>query len=377
MTTQAGRPQSPAAAGQARAGHGAPGRAAARGRPATAGTAGHSTGPGGAPRPEPAPAGAPGATGTWPARPRPGRLLQPPGPADDTPQRWSAQLARTTGPIPQTYYDLAFGDGRLQVMLTEAPAAGQGRAGPAGSGTSSSSPARTPGSRARCLAARGPRQYRPVRAGAADPRRRRPAGGRDPAGGRRPGRRDPRGRRTGSRPDQSSRPPPRSAPIREGAEREAAEIKQQAAAQVAAIREAAEREIAELRATVLALSDELRGWPRTSRKISPARSACRVPAPAGWPAHPRHPCSAAVRGGRQAVSRGRGRRPAGASRPGPARAASPPGQASPPSEASPWLARPPAEDRRPGDQGASAQRHAPDGGRHGRADHHRDPVRGR
>src|SRR5262245_18647045 len=42
-------------------------------------------------------------------------------PADDTPQRWSAQLARNTGPIPQTYYDLAFGDGRLQVVLTEPP----------------------------------------------------------------------------------------------------------------------------------------------------------------------------------------------------------------------------------------------------------------
>jgi hypothetical protein len=47
-------------------------------------------------------------------------------PADDTPQRWSAQLARNTGPIPQTYYDLAFGDGRLQVVLTETPDGGPG-----------------------------------------------------------------------------------------------------------------------------------------------------------------------------------------------------------------------------------------------------------
>src|SRR4029077_16202052 len=38
-----------------------------------------------------------------------------------------------TGPIPQTYYDLAFGDGRLQVVLTEAPGADMGWAGGPGS----------------------------------------------------------------------------------------------------------------------------------------------------------------------------------------------------------------------------------------------------
>jgi hypothetical protein len=39
--------------------------------------------------------------------------------------RWSAQLARTQDTATQTYYELAFGDGRLQVMLTEPPAASQ------------------------------------------------------------------------------------------------------------------------------------------------------------------------------------------------------------------------------------------------------------
>ena len=57
------------------------------------------------------------------------------GSAGETPQRWSAHLARTTGPIPQTYYDLDFGDGRLQVMLTETPGADPGWApGPGGRG---------------------------------------------------------------------------------------------------------------------------------------------------------------------------------------------------------------------------------------------------
>ena len=48
-------------------------------------------------------------------------------PAGDTP-RWSARLARNTGPIPQAYDGLALGDGRLQVVLTEAPRGDPGRA---------------------------------------------------------------------------------------------------------------------------------------------------------------------------------------------------------------------------------------------------------
>ena len=100
-----------------------------RGRPATAGTAG--------PAPAPAvhhdPTPRQPVAQVPPARGRhvrvPAGYARHPAPADDTPQRWSAQLARTTGPIPQTYYDLAFGDGRLQVMLTETPGAGQGWAG--------------------------------------------------------------------------------------------------------------------------------------------------------------------------------------------------------------------------------------------------------
>ena len=98
-TTQAGRPPTPAAAGQARAGQQ---RARAGrhpeggGRPATAGTAVRRSRPDGAPRPGSAPAGVPGATGTWPACPGPGRLLRPPW-ARRPRRRRAAALVGATG----------------------------------------------------------------------------------------------------------------------------------------------------------------------------------------------------------------------------------------------------------------------------------------
>jgi hypothetical protein len=48
----------------------------------------------------------------------------PPGGAADRMQQPSTQVARTAGAATQTYQDVAFGDGRLQVVLTPAPAAG-------------------------------------------------------------------------------------------------------------------------------------------------------------------------------------------------------------------------------------------------------------
>ena len=178
----------------------------------------------------------------------------PDGPADDPPQRWSAQLARTTGPIPQTYYDLAFGDGRLQVMLTEPPGANQGWAGPAnvlqltGADTGQ----------------QGPVAWQSADPGSADSVRlaqrvladadQQAAAIRQEASSQAVAIREAAEQEAAEIKEQAAA---EAAPIREAATQEAVEIKQQAAAQVAAIREAAEREIAELRATVLAMSDEL------------------------------------------------------------------------------------------------------------------------
>jgi hypothetical protein len=154
---------------------------------------------------------------------------------------WSAQLARTQDTTTQTYYELAFGDGRLQVMLTEPPKTGQEWAS---------------GMHARPLEADDLRDSDAVRVAerilsdadyqAAEIRRDastqataiREAAEQDAAEIR----------------QQASA---QTVPVREAAEREAAEIKKQAAEQAAAVREAAEREAAELRAHLLEMSAEL------------------------------------------------------------------------------------------------------------------------
>ena len=377
MTIQAGRPPTPVAAGQARAGHG---RARA-GPPPGAGLPrrerlGPVSGPGGPPRPDRPPAGGPGAPATWPAHPRPDRLRQ--ARCDDTPQRWSAQLARTTGPIPQTYYDLAFGDGRLQVVLTETPGAGQDwAAGPSSANVLQLTSADTGQQGAVAWQSAGPGDADSVRLAErvladADQQA---AAIRQVAASQAVVIRETAEREAAEIKQQAAAG---IAPIREAAEREAAEIKQQAAAQVAAIREAAEREIAELRATVLAMSDELKRVATyvTENLTSPGQPAVSPPRQAGprtlaTPAQP--PSEADAKPSAEAED------DAPPAPPGPARPERPARQDRPVRPARPapgWPARP-AEDRRPGDQGASAQRHAPDGGRHGRADHHRDPVRGR
>jgi len=181
----------------------------------------------------------------------------PGGSAEETPQRWSAQLARTTGPIPQTYYDLAFGDGRLQVVLTEPPGADQGWTGPGSTnmlqlttgadtgqqgavGWQAADPGNADSVRvAQRILADADQQAAEIRLeAAAHAAAVREAAEREAAQIR----------------EQTAA---EAAPIREGAEREAAEIREMAAAQAAAIREAAEREAAELRAHLMAMSAEL------------------------------------------------------------------------------------------------------------------------
>ena len=180
----------------------------------------------------------------------------PDGSGDDTQQRWSAQLARTTGPIPQTYYDLAFGDGRLQVMLTETQGADQGWGGPA-----TTNVLQLTGQDTRQQDAVGWQGADPGNADAVRLAQRilsdadqQAAEIRLEASAQAAAIREAAEREAVQIREQTAA---EAAPIREGAEREAAEIKELAAAQAAAIRVAAEREAAELRAHLLAMSAEM------------------------------------------------------------------------------------------------------------------------
>lgn len=178
-------------------------------------------------------------------------------PTDDTPQRWSAQLARTTGPIPQTYYDLAFADGRLQVVLTEAPAADQGWAGPAATNVLQLTGADT--------GQQGAVTWQPGDPGNTDPVRvaqriladadEQAAEIRLEAAAQAAAIREGAEREAAQIKEQTAA---EAAPIREGAEREAAEVKQRAAADATAIRETAEREAAAIRAVAQREADALR-----------------------------------------------------------------------------------------------------------------------
>jgi hypothetical protein len=183
-------------------------------------------------------------------------------------QRWSAHLARTQDTATQTYYELAFGDGRLQVMLTEPPAAGQEWA--AGVHTR-------------------PVEVLPVGTGQAG------AAGWDSVDLRNADAVRVAERILSDADHQAAEihheAAAQATAVREAAEQEAAEIRQQAAAQAAVVREAAEREAAELRAHLLALSAELGrvaayvtenlSRPATPVKAQPARPAT---APAAKPA---------------------------------------------------------------------------------------------
>jgi hypothetical protein len=169
-------------------------------------------------------------------------------------QQWSAQLARTQDPVAQTYYDLAFGDGRLQVMLTEPPAAERGWAGggharPVEVIEHGSGPVTWEGGDLRDsdsvqvadrILSDADYQAAEMRRGAADQATAiREAAEQEAAEMRR-------------------QAAARTAPVREAAEREAAEIRQQAAGQAAMLRETAEREAAAMRAAAQRDAEALR-----------------------------------------------------------------------------------------------------------------------
>ena len=175
-------------------------------------------------------------------------------PADDIPQRWSAQLARNTGPIPQTYYDLAFGDGRLQVVLTETPGGDPGWA--AGGGNTLQLPG--PGTPDQAVSwdtgdhgnADSVRVAERILADADQ----QAAAIRQEATSQAVAIRDAAEWEAAEIRRQAAAD---TAPIREGAEREAVEIRQLAEAEAAVIREAAKRDAAALRAHLTAMAGEM------------------------------------------------------------------------------------------------------------------------
>ncbi len=140
-------------------------------------------------------------------------------------------------------------------------------------------------------------------AGGAGPVRRRPAGGRDPAGGHLSGRCHPPRRGTGSRRDQAAgrrrdHPDPRS--------RRAGSRRDQAAGRRPGRRDPRGRRAGDRGTTGNRPGHVGRthqgGHVRHGKPHQPG-SACRVPAPAGWPADPHHPSPGTVRAGRHAVGR--------------------------------------------------------------------------
>ena len=202
-----------------------------------------------------------------------------PGPADDTPQRWSAQLARTTGPIPQTYYDLAFGDGRLQVVLTEPPAADQSwAASPSSANVLQLTGADTGQQQAVTWQPGDPGNTDAVRVAQriladADEQA---AEIRLEAAAEAAAIREAAEREAAQIKEQTAA---EAAPIREGAEREAAEIKERAAAHAAAIREAAEQEVNALRSAVNTMSADLTAY-ITEKLTGPIERVAGEPGPA-------------------------------------------------------------------------------------------------
>jgi hypothetical protein len=194
---------------------------------------------------------------------------------------WSAQLARTQDTATQTYYELAFGDGRLQVMLTEPPKTAHAWAS---------------GGHARPLEADDPRNSDAVQVAerilsdadyqAAELQRKASAQAtavREAAEA------------------EAAEIRQQAAAIREAAEREAAEIRQQAAA----IREAAEREAAEMRAATQSMSGELHRVAAfvTQNLASPGAPPAALPAtapdalPAGPTTRPARPVAKPARPG--------------------------------------------------------------------------------
>ena len=191
--------------------------------------------------------------------------------------QWSAKLARTQDAAPQTYYELAFGEGRLQVMLTEPPAARQEWA--TGAHARQVEVLEPPRGQA-AWTAEDLRNADTVRVA----------------------------ERILSDADYRAAEVQREASaqataIREAAEAEAADVRQQMAAlqqqvaalqqqatdQAAATRQAAEREAAEMRAATQSMSGELHrvaAYVTQNLATPDASAALLAPAPAALPAEP-------------------------------------------------------------------------------------------
>jgi hypothetical protein len=183
----------------------------------------------------------------------------PARPTSDAPastQRWSAQLARKQDTATQTYYELAFGDGRLQVMLTEPPDVSHEWGRAMNARPLEVLPA--DGDQA------GPASWAAVDLRNGDSVRlaeriladadQQVAEMRHQATAHAAAIREVAEQEAAQIRQQASA---QAAPIRDAAEREAAEIRQQATAQAAAIRAAAEQEADALRSAVQALSADL------------------------------------------------------------------------------------------------------------------------
>jgi hypothetical protein len=168
---------------------------------------------------------------------------------------WSAKLARTQDAAPQTYYELAFGDGRLQVMLTEPPTAEGGwttsrHARPVGVlqlGSEQAAPVVEEDLRNSDSLRVAERILSDADYQAAEIRRE--------AAGQATEIREAAEQEAAEIRQQAA---DRAAPVREAADREAADVRQQAAGQATEIREAAEREAAAIRAAAQQDADALR-----------------------------------------------------------------------------------------------------------------------
>ena len=213
--------------------------------------------------------------------------------------QWSAKLARTQDAAPQTYYELAFGDGRLQVMLTEPPAARQEWATgaharqvevlepPRGQAAWTAEDLRNADTvrvAERILSDADYRAAEVQREASAQATAIREAAEAEAAEIR---------QQAAALQQQAT---DQAAATRQAAEAEAAEIRQQAAAlqqqatdQAAATRQAAEREAAEMRAATQSMSGELHrvaAYVTQNLATPDASAALLAPAPAALPAEP-------------------------------------------------------------------------------------------
>jgi len=208
------------------------------------------------------------------------------GPPDGT-QRWSAQVARTAGAASQAYHDVGFGDGRLQVVLTDAPAGGRERH--AGLGARPQDMLHLPGTEVAQLAdtiRREADEYR--NAHSLWLAERILSGAEDQAAEIRHEARDHAAAVRATAAQEAAKIRQQAAAARAAAEQEAAEIRQQAAA----ARATAEQEAAEIRATAASMTAELGRVAAyvTESLTSPAVPAAKLAAlPVISPASPSQP----------------------------------------------------------------------------------------